>query len=155
MKHWKRIWLSLLLLPLLLTGCQTAESQPKAVLPLNEAAARALNGADQLIEYTADDLADMTGILPEMYTEAVFLMDSDTLSGREAVIVRAKDADSLKTVRDALNTYLAQRMQETRAYLPDAYKLQSEARVDTKNLTAALIIGPDAAAETRALLAGE
>ena len=152
----KKRWIILLmLLALLLTGCRGGESPKAEKLPLADAAAKALSDMDALVAYTADDLADILGVMPEDYTEAVFLVSSDALSGREAILVRAKDGSRLKSVRDALSNYLGQRMQETRTYLPDAYKLQSEARVETKNLTAALIVGPNAAEETRAFLAGE
>lgn len=152
----KRKWIILLVLvPLLLTGCQSGGNQEKTALPLSDALSKALGDMEALVAYTADDLSDIMGILPEDYTEAAFLVGSDSLSGREAIAVRAKDANALKTVKDALNNYLSQRMQETRNYLPDAYKLQSEARVETKNLTAVLFIGPNAAEETRTFLAGE
>ena len=116
---------------------------------------KALTDKDSLVAYTADDLTDLMGILPEDYTEALFLVGSDSLSGREIIAVRAKDASSLKKTADALQNYLSQRMEETRNYLPDAYKLQSQAKVESKNLTAVLIVGAHSAEETKAFLAGE
>ncbi len=152
------LWLiALLLIAVTLAGCQSStENAPKAAaLPLREAIESALTDKENLVAYTADDLADLMGILPEDYTEALFLMGSDSLSGREIIAARAKDSDSLKKITEALNNYLAQRQQETRNYLPDAYKLQTQAKVETKNLTAVLIVGAHSAEETKAFLAGE
>ena len=156
MKKKHVIWLiGLMLLAVTLAGCQGKEAQKAAALPLREAVEKALTDKDDLVTYTADDLTDLMGILPEDYTEALFLVGSDSLSGREIIAVRAKDAASLKKTTEALNNYLSQRMEETRNYLPDAYKLQSQAKVESKNLTAALIIGAHSAEETKAFLAGE
>ena len=152
------LWLiALLLIAVTLAGCQSStENAPEAAaLPIKEAIESALTDKENLVAYTADDLADLMGILPEDYTEALFLMGSDSLSGREIVAARAKDSESLKKITDALTNYLAQRQQETRNYLPDAYKLQTQAKVETKNLTAVLIVGAHSAEETKAFLAGE
>lgn len=150
----KQTWIALLVLfALLLTGCQSAPKKPD--LPLNEAIAKAIPDMDQLVNYNLKDLSDLLGIDEKDFTEAVFLADCDTLSGREVIAVRAKDAGSLKTISAALSNYLSQRKLETRDYLPEAYQLQSEAKVETKNLTAALFIGPNAAEECKAFMTGE
>lgn len=151
------LWLiALLLAAMTLAGCQQEQKIEKAAaLPLREAIEAALIDKNDLVAYTADDLTDIMGILPEDYTEALFLMGSDSLSGREIIAARAKDAESFKKITDALGNYLAQRQQETRNYLPDAYKLQTQAKVESKNLTAVLIVGAHSAEETKAFLAGE
>lgn len=146
--------MGLLLLAMCFAGCQEKTTE-KTVLPLREAVEKALTDKENLVAYTADDLTDLMGILPEDYTEALFLVGSDSLSGREIIAVRAKDNATLKKITDALNNYLTQRMEETRNYLPDAYKLQSQAKVESKNLTAVLIVGARSADETKAFLAGE
>lgn len=157
MKNKHIFWLiALMLIALTLSGCQQEKTaEKKASLPLREAVEKALTDKDGLVAYTADDLTDLMGILPEDYTEALFLMGSDSLSGREIIAVRAKDASSLKKITEALNNYLTQRKQETRNYLPDAYKLQTQTKVETRNLTAVLIVGAHTAEETRTFLAGE
>lgn len=157
MKNKHIFWLiALMLVALTLSGCQQEKTAEKmASLPLREAVEKALTDKDGLVAYTADDLTDLMGILPEDYTEALFLMGSDSLSGREIIAVRAKDASSLKKITEALNNYLTQRKQETRNYLPDAYKLQTQTKVETRNLTAVLIVGAHSAEETRTFLAGE
>ncbi len=143
------------LLAMLFAGCQEKSAEKPAALPLREAVEKALTDKDGLVAYTADDLTDLMGILPEDYTESLFLVGSDSLSGREIVAVRAKDTSSLKKITEALNNYLSQRMEETRNYLPEAYKLQSQAKVESKNLSAVLIIGAHSAEQTKAFLAGE
>lgn len=160
MKNKHGFWLiALVLVALTLSGCQqdagNAGNAAKTALPLREAVEKALIDKDGLVTYTADDLTDLMGILPEDYTEALFLMGGDSLSGREIIAARAKDSASLKKIAEALNNYLAQRQQETRNYLPEAYKLQSQAKVETRNLTAVLIVGAHSAEETKAFLAGE
>ena len=143
----------IVLLALLATACQS--SQPKAARPLQEALDSVLSDRAELVMYTADDLYDILGIAPETYTEAAYMVGSDSLSGREVIAVRAKDAAALKATAQALSAYLEQRKEETRNYLPEAYQLQSAAKVETKHLTAVLIVGQQAAAETKAFLAGE
>ena len=140
---------------LMMTGCQSKESAKKETKPLLEAVKAVIQDQNNLVPYTAEDLEDMIGISPDSYAEAVFLMGSDTLSGREIIAVRAKDTDSLQNAKKALENYLEQRKDETRNYLPEAYKLQSEARVETKGLTVSLFIGASGPEESKAFLSGE
>jgi len=144
-------------LALLLTGCggKEAAETKKETLPLGQALEKALPDYKDLVGYTADDLYDLMGIAPESYTEAMYLSGSDSLAGREIIAVRAKDGAALKDTVELLKAYLSQRMEETRNYLPEAYRLQSQAKVETKGLTAVLIVGEKAAEETRAFLSGE
>ena len=130
------LWLSAFLL---LAGCQNAQvNQPD--IPLTEAARQAMADPDAYIPYTADDLYDMIGISPDDYTEAVFFKDKDTLSGREIIMVRAKDAAASRSINEALERYLSQRKEETRNYLPNAYRLLCDAAVQASGLTVSLII---------------
>ena len=147
----------LAILALLLTGCggKEAPEAKKKTLPLQQALEKALPDYQDLVAYTADDLYDLMGIAPESYTEAQHLSGSDSLTGREVIAVRAKDDAALKDTVELLKTYLSQRMEETRNYLPEAYQLQSQAKVETKSLTAVLMVGEKAAEESRAFLAGE
>ena len=153
MKKKRILLLGLALLLLVLSGCKGAEK--KEALPLREAVENALRDRDGLVAYTAEDLTDLTGIMPEDYTEALFLVGSDSLSGREIIAVRAVDAAALKRVVAAMENYLEQRREETRNYLPEVYQLQTQAKVEYKNLTAVLIVGGSAADETGSFLAGE
>ena len=124
---------------ILLAGCQTAP-EAQTGLSLKDVARQALKDPDAFIPYTAEDLYDLTGICPDNYTEAVFLRDQDTLSGREAIMIRAKNADAARAAKEALERYLSQRKEETRDYLPNAYHLLSDAKVESSGLTVSLII---------------
>lgn len=130
----------LMLAMLLLSGCQTALPQSQSNIPLQEAAQQALKEPDVYVSYTTEDLYDLTGISPDDYTEAVFLKDSDTLSGRELIMVRAKDEKTFGMIKEVLEQYLSQRKEETRNYLPHAYRLLNDARVEGTGLTVSLIV---------------
>ena len=92
--------------------------------------------------------------MPEEYQEAVYLQSAD-MSGREIVAFRAKDAEAAKRIAQRLETYLEQRRKEARDYLPDAYRLLTDARVESKRLTVALFVGAKASDESTKFLAGE
>ena len=149
---------ALLTAMLLLTGCgnhaQTGASTGKAALSLRDAVNEAASDAAGLVALTKEDLSDIMGIEPEDYLEAVYLQSAD-LSGREIVAFRAKDAEGAKRIAQQLETYLEQRRKETRDYLPDAYKLLTDARVESKRLTIALFVGEKSSEETAKLLVGE
>ena len=135
-----KLLLFFLLLSLLtLAGCQEAPDT-RTDMPLQEAVRQSLKDPDAFIPYTADDLYDLTGISPEDYTEALFLRDRDTLSGREAILIRAKDGSTVLSIKEALEQYLSQRREETRNYLPSAYRLLCDAAVQSANLTVSLIV---------------
>jgi len=147
--------LALCALALLLAGCQGGKETAKERLPLADAAGAVLKDRDSLVNIPEEDLYDLIGIEPEDYTEVLYLASENGLSAREAIVLRARDADAAKRIADALNAYLGHRMDETRNYLPEEYKILSQAKVEEKNNTVALITGENAAEEARALLAGE
>ena len=134
----KRLLCFLLLLSLvLLPGCRLARQQ---IISLEESARRSLADAESFTAYTAEDLYDLTGIAADDYTDAVFLRDSDTLSGREIILLRAKNAATLRSAKEALEQYLSQRKEETRDYLPEAYHRLSQAKVEENGLELRLVI---------------
>ena len=135
----KLVFLFLLLSLLVLAGCQ-APPETQADIPLQEVMRQALKDPDAFIPYTAEDLYDLTGISPEDYSEALFLRDRDTLSGREAILIRAKDAQAVQRIKEALEHYLSQRKEETRNYLPNAYRLLCDAAVQYDGLTVSLLV---------------
>ena len=127
----------LLLSLLLLIGCQAA---PEQQLSLEETARQYFSDPDAFIAYTAEDLEDLTGIAPDDYTEAVFLRDSDTLSGREIILVRAKDVEAFRSAKEALERYLSQRKEETRDYLPEAFHRLNQATVEGTGMLVRLVV---------------
>ena len=152
--------LLLLIVLILLTGCSAKDTDPKSSVsstlstPLRQLVETVCPDAAQLAALNTDDLCDVTGIEAEDYTEAVYLQNT-SLSGREILVIRAKDETKAKQISQLLDTYLERRRKETRDYAPDAYSLLSKAKVTTKHLTVALIAGEKAAEETSQLLAGE
>ena len=145
---------------LLLLVCLTAcgQSAPKASStldkPLKELVDSAASEMTGLVSMPKADLEDVIGIDPADYTEAVYRQD-DQMGGQEIVVLRAADKDAAQRIAGLLESYLTQRRKETRNYLPEAYKLLENAKVETKNLTVALISAEKASDITARLLAGE
>lgn len=139
-----------------LTACG-GETAPKAAStadqPLRELVDSVMN-AEGLVSMPKSDLEDVIGIDPADFREAVYLQD-DGMGGREVLVLRAADKDAAARIAELLEDYLEQRRKETRNYLPEAYKLLEAARVETKNLTVALISGEKASEQSAQLLAGE
>ena len=130
------------------------ESSEKTTESLKAAVEAALGDAAELAPFTADELTDMTGILSEDVSDFVFLQGNG-MDGREILVIRAKDEASADKVAAQLEKYLERRKKEHRDYAPDAYKLLTDAKVERKGLLLAVISGPNAEAELKALLAGE
>ena len=143
---------------MLLAGCGQQEPEKAAAAretrPLREIVKSAAADAESLAALAEEDLTDMTGIEPEEYSEFVFLQGIG-MDGREILAARAADKDAADRLVKQMEAYLERRMKETRNYMPEAYQLQSEAKVRTRNLTVALVVGPDAEKETEAILADE
>ena len=131
-----------------------AEETKAAPQLLADRVSAAAKDAGELVPFDADELADMTGIVPEDYTDFVFLQGNG-MDGREILVLTAADDAAAERIAGLLESYLERRKDENRNYAPDAYKLFSEAKVVRKDLTLVLISGADAAAETEQLLAGE
>lgn len=154
----KRIMLLLLAAMLLVLG---ACSAPEKGAPASDAPASLAEKVNMIAEdagnlaaLTAEDLEDVLGAVPADYTEFVFLQ-SEGMDGRELLAVRAADRDAAGRVAGMAEAYLERRLKETRYYAPEAYKLLSEAKVRTKNLTVVLAVGPNGTQEADFILAGE
>ena len=154
----KRIMLLLLAAMLLVLG---ACSVPEKGAPASDAPASLAEKVNMIAEdagnlatLTAEDLEDVLGAVPADYTEFVFLQ-SEGMDGRELLAVRAADRDAAGRVAGMAEAYLERRLKETRNYAPEAYKLLSEAKVRTKNLTVVLAVGPNGTQEADFILAGE
>lgn len=126
------------------TGAGTLQSRVEAVV----------QDAAGLASYTKEDLEDMTGIEPADCSEFVFLQGNG-MDGREVLAVLAADDAAAERVFTQMESYLERRREENKNYAPAAYQLLSEASVARKGLLLVLISGPDGAAETGKLLAGE
>lgn len=146
-----------LLMLCLLTGCSNQTGTPAEStldVPLMELVTKHFPDAEGMIRFSAMDLEDIIGIEASEYTDAVYLQDAD-ISGGEAVVLRAVDAQTAKSIAERLENYLEQRRNETKNYFPESYKLLKETKVQRKNNTVALIVAEKAAEITNRLLAGE
>lgn len=154
----KRFALLLLALMLLFTLSACGQSAPKAAStldkPLKEVVDAACAEMTGLAPMPKTDLEDLIGIDPADHTEAVYRQD-ENMGGQEIVVLRAVSKDAAQRIAKQLEGYLAQRQKETRNYLPEAYKLLENAKVEVKNNTVALISAEKAADITARLLAGE
>lgn len=152
--------LLLILTALLAAGCASGSTGAAAkpaldkTVPLAQKVEAIAADAKDLSPLDADDLSDALGIEPEDYSEFVYLQDNG-LGGREILVIRSANQDAAARVAKQMENYLEMRRKETRNYLPEAYQLLAQAKVETKGLTAALISGAGAAEETKAMLAGE
>ncbi len=135
-----------------LSAC-SSKAPSTAATPLRELVNSVVR-TEGLVSMPKMDLEDVIGIDPADMKEAVYLQD-DGMGGNEVLVVRATDKDAAARVAGLLDGYLEQRRKETRNYVPEAYKLLEAAKVETKNLTVALISGENAAENTTKLLAGE
>ena len=136
------------------TEAPAEETKTAAAQPLTDRVSAAAKDASELVPFSADELTDMTGIVPEDYTDFVFLQGNG-MDGREILILTAADEAAADRIAGLMESYLERRRDENRNYAPDAYKLFFEAQVVRKGLMLAMISGADAAAETEQLLAGE
>lgn len=129
-----------------------AEVNPDTLLARAQAVAEDLN---ELIVMTADDLYDLMGIEYEDYTDFAYLAHTDSLTGRELIILRAVDEEAAQRIVELLQGYLELRLHETRNYLPETYQVLCEAKVTQKDLLVVLTIDAPNPAEEEMLLADE
>ena len=135
----KRILCLLLVCLAVITAC--AEEAGETLL---EKALRISEDHEQLITLDEEELTDVVGIDPEYYTDYAYLAGKDTSSGRELIVLRAKDITAAKTVAETLEEYRGQRLRCTRNYYPEAYRALSESEVMQEDLLIVLSIGaPD------------
>lgn len=116
---------------------------------------RIAEDGEDLIEMDEDDLYDIIGIEPDEYTDFAYLTDHDALSGREVIVLLASDEEAAQSVAEKLENYREQRMRVTRNYLPEAYRVLSEAEVLQEDLLVVLTIAPPDPQEAGLLLQEE
>ena len=165
------ILLVLLLAAVLLTGCGSSQpaapaakeaavpeqtdapvSPETARLPeaseetagsLKAAVEAAVGDAAELAPFTAEELTDMTGIVPEDVADFVFLQGNG-MDGREILVLRAKDVQAAERLAEQMQSYLERRREEMDGYAPEAYRLYTAAKVERKNLLLVMISGEKA-----------
>ena len=111
-----------------------------------------IEDAKDLVVMTEDDLFDIVGIDPADCRDFVYLAAADALSGRELIVVIAKDEAAADHAEEMLNHYLENRLRETRNYLPDAYQALSETQVVRSGLCVILSVAAPGANDADVLL---
>lgn len=137
----------LLILTLALSGCGEKEKKP-----LQQAVSEALSDTEGLMDFPLEELEMAADITQDEFSECVYLVSEDGISAREVIVIRAANDEKATDITQKLEAYLTRRQNETRDYLPDAYTLLKNARVERKGNTVALIVGDKASEETKKLL---
>lgn len=151
----KKLSVLTLILALLGALCLTAmaeTAEEAAPVTLLDRALLIAEDRDTLIEMTQDDLLDLIGIEPEDYTDFAYLAAIDALTGRELIILEATDEEAALRIVELLQAYLERRLQETRNYLPDVYRLLSKEEVLQKDLLVVLSLAAPIEDEAELLL---
>ena len=129
-----------------------AESPPETLL---EKTVRIAEDGETLIPMSEMDLYDIIGIEPDTYTDFAYLAEQDALSGREIILLRARNEEAARILAEMLKAYREQRLEMTRNYLPEAFRAISEAEVTQKDLLVLLSIAAPDPREPELLLAEE
>lgn len=137
----------ILILVLTLSGCGEKEKKP-----LQQAVSEALSDTEGLMDFPLEELEMAADITQDEFSECVYLVSEDGISAREVIVIRAANDEKATDITQKLEAYLTRRQNETRDYLPDAYTLLKNARVERKGNTVALIVGDKASEETKKLL---
>lgn len=145
--------LCLCLCALLLTACG-GPKQEDTVVPLKEKVLEIASDAAELTEVSEEEMRSSLGARSEEYEEFVFLRGSGT-DTREILAFRSVTPYSAEDLALRAEIYLKHRRNDTRDTQPEAFEAYSKASVMIRNLTVVLVIGPDAARETSAILSGE
>ena len=147
----KRTVLTALVLVLCLCLCACGEKTEGETLSLMEKLRSGVH-TEGLSDQPADFLGELTGLEMADYTETVYMESSDGMGASCVIALRGKDAAAAENAEKLLENYRQLRMEETRDYLPEEYKLLNSASVGRKGNTVVLVVGGHAAEDTALLL---
>ncbi|MCL2163832.1 MAG: DUF4358 domain-containing protein [Oscillospiraceae bacterium] len=88
-------------------------------------------------------IPDYYGIFPEDYSDAVFMMCTDSLLADEFVIIRAVDDAAAKRLNSLLKKRLQDKADEARTYSPEQFAIINKGFVSTDGLWVSMIVSPD------------
>ena len=108
-----------------------------------------------LIRKNPDDLSVLSGIDQDYYTDYAWFVSRDALSGREVIVLTARDEEAAERIEALLRRYLNRRLAETRDNLPEAHALLSGAEIVRDQLLVMLVSGENAEEEVQLLTADE
>ena len=123
--------------------------------PLRNRVWALLADRDELLRKNPDDLSVLSGIDQDYYTDYAFFVSRDALSGREVIVLSARDEEAADRIETLLRRYLNRRLAETRDDLPEAHALLSRAEIVRDQLLVMLVSGENADAEVQMLTADE
>jgi hypothetical protein len=138
-------FLALLLGLCLLAGC----GGRSASLPEPEALAEELLAAAKGPEMSAmppSYLQEVTGVAPEDYESAVYLLPADDTAPDELILVRCRDGAAAGRVREKLEARLAAKADAAQYYLTEQLPVIRAGKVRADGLTVSLLVSGDMAA---------
>ncbi len=145
----KKLIAVLMALALCLVSALAEEEAPT----LLERVCDALPAAAEMEElFVEEELSDVLGIEPEEYVEAIYLADSDAMSGRELLLIVCLE-DNAESIAERVEAYRLRREKETVSYNPAAYKLIHEAETVVEGNVVLLITIEDSKAAVEAVTA--
>ena len=132
----------LLLAFCLLAGCGSRS----AALPAPAALAEELLAAAKGPEMSAmpeSYLQEVTGIAPEEYDSAVYLLPSDDVAPDELILIRCRDQAAAGRVREKLEARLAAKAEAAQYYLTEQLPVIRGGKVRADGLTVSLLVSGD------------
>ncbi len=134
---------------------QVSESQNT---PENNTEAKSIEALYQEIQQTVslqspqcmddDFIANYYGIDAAMLEEHVFSMSEDAAQAETIVIMKAKDAGDVTTLKECLQTVVDEKKNEMENYIPEQFAIVEKSKVQTKDNYVWLVISENADAIT-------
>ena len=131
---------ALLLAFCILSGCGGAE------LPEPEALAEELLAAAKGPEMSAmpeSYLQEVTGVAPEDYESAVYLLPSDDVAPDELILIRCRDRSAAEAVRKKLEARLEMKAEAAQFYLTEQLPTIRAGTVRVDGATVSLLVSGD------------
>ncbi len=130
--------MALLLVLCLLTGCGSAAALPEPA----QLAAELLAAAEgpEMSAMPASYLLEVTGIAPEDYESAVYLLPAGDVAPDELILVRCRDKAAAEAVRRKLEARLDLKAKAAQSYLTEQLPVIRAGTVRTDGLTVSLLV---------------
>jgi hypothetical protein len=129
-------------LAVLIAGCSKQENELPAPSVLYSAVESAAELSD-MIEFSSDELLDLTGISVGQYTEAVAYQTGLGMLPNEVIIVRAIDGENAADIETKLKKRLDYKKKSSEVYLTENLPIIEKGVVRRDGLTVALIVAVD------------
>lgn len=100
-----------------------------------------VNAEGDMFPYDADRLADL-GISADLYTEGRYMVPEDSAGIETVAFFTAKDADSAKKIKAALDTVVEDAKIDQKDYNEDNYEVALNAVTKTEGVYVYLVMSP-------------